>query len=49
MYTLEDVRNEYDRLDKMLGIDTSKIELKVSKGFRTAGLFQVKRDKKQKN
>lgn len=46
MYTLEDVRKEYDRLDALLGIDTKNVELKISKGFRTAGLFQVKRDKK---
>lgn len=31
MYTLEDVRREYDRLDKLMGIDTSAIELRVSK------------------
>ena len=48
MYTLEDVREEYDRLDALLGIDTKNVELKISKGFRTAGLFQVKRDKKTK-
>ena len=48
MYTLEDVRKEYDRLDALLGIDTKNVELKISKGFRTAGLFQVKRDKKNK-
>ena len=46
MFTLEDVRKEYDRLDALLGIDTKNVELKISKGFRTAGLFQVKRDKK---
>lgn len=49
MYTLEDVRKEYDRLDTLLGINTSNVELKISKGFRTAGLFEVRRDKKTKD
>ena len=31
MYTLEDVRKEYARLDRKIGIDTSAIELKISK------------------
>lgn len=31
MHTLEEVRAEYDRLDKLLGIDTSGIELKISR------------------
>ncbi len=30
-YTLEDVRREYDRLDRLCGVDTRGIELKVSK------------------
>lgn len=49
MYTLENVRKEYDRLDTLLGINTSNVELKISKGFRTAGLFEVRRDKKTKD
>ena len=31
MYTLEDVRKEYARLDRIIGIDTSAIELKISR------------------
>ncbi len=31
LYTLEDVRREYDRLDGLCGVDTRGIELKVSK------------------
>jgi hypothetical protein len=30
MHSLEEVRAEYDRLDKFLGIDTSCVELKIS-------------------
>lgn len=37
MYTLEDVRKEYDRLDKMLGIDTSNVPIKKMKGFTCYG------------
>lgn len=29
-YTLEDIREEYDRLDAICGIDTSEIKLKIS-------------------
>lgn len=43
MFTLEDVRKEYDRLDALLGIDTSYIDLKVGRGFRTAGKFEVRK------
>ena len=43
MYTLEDVRKEYDRLDALLGIDTRYIDLKFGRGFRTAGKFEVRK------
>ena len=39
MYTLADVRNEYDRLDEYLGISTKNIKLTVSKRMtRTYGM-----------
>ena len=42
MHTLEEVRAEYDRLDRLLGIDTSEIELRVSKrAVRQLGSFRV--------
>ena len=31
MHSLEEVRAEYDRLDRLFGVDTSGIELKISK------------------
>lgn len=31
MHSLEEVRAEYDRLDRLCGIDTSGIELRISK------------------
>lgn len=31
MHSLEEVRAEYDRLDRLCGLDTSGIELKISK------------------
>lgn len=41
MHTLEEVRAEYDRLDALLGIDTSGIELKISKrAVRQLGCFR---------
>ena len=41
MHTLEEVRAEYDRLDKLLGIDTSGIELKVSnRAMKQLGSFR---------
>jgi len=40
MHSLDEVRAEYDRLDKLLGIDTSAIELKVStRSVRQLGNF----------
>lgn len=42
MHSLEEVRAEYDRLDRMLGIDTSGIELKVSgRAVRQLGSFRA--------
>ena len=41
MHTLEEVRREYDRLDRLVGIDTSGIELKISKrAVRQLGSFR---------
>ena len=41
MHTLSEVRAEYDRLDKLLGIDTSAIELKVStRALKQLGSFR---------
>ena len=41
MHTLEEVRREYDRLDRLVGADTSKIELKISKrAVRQLGTFR---------
>ena len=41
MHTLEEVRREYDRLDALIGIDTSAIELKISKrAVRQLGSFR---------
>lgn len=31
MHTLEELRREYDRLDRLVGIDTTGVELKISK------------------
>ncbi len=31
MHSLEDIRKEYDRLDKLSGLDTSKVEIEISK------------------
>ena len=42
MHTLEEVRREYDRLDRLVGIDTSGIELKISKrAVRQLGSFRA--------
>ena len=41
MYSLEQVRAEYDRLDKLLGIDTSAVELKISnRAMKQLGSFR---------
>lgn len=45
MHTLEEVRREYERLDAVLGIDTSAIELRISKrAVRQLGSFRVLRE-----
>ncbi len=42
MHTIQEIRAEYDRLDRMLGIDTSGIELRISKrAVRQLGSFRV--------
>lgn len=42
MHTLEEVRAEYRRLDRLIGIDTSQIELKISKrAVRQLGSFRA--------
>lgn len=41
MHTLEEVRTEYDRLDRIVGIDTSGIELRISgRAVRQLGSFR---------
>ena len=42
MHTLDEVRAEYDRLDRLLGIDSSGVELCVSRrAVRQLGSFRV--------
>ena len=44
MHSLEEVRAEYDRLDRLCGIDTSGIELKISKrAVKQLGSFRSPR------
>ena len=44
MHTLSEVRAEYDRLDRLLGIDTRSIELKISsRAVRQLGSFRAPR------
>lgn len=44
MHTLAELRAEYNRLDKLLGIDTSGIELRVStRAVRQLGSFRASR------
>ncbi len=41
MHSLDEIRAEYARLDKLLGIDTSHIELKISqRALRQLGCFR---------
>ena len=41
MHTLDEARREYDRLDRLVGVDTSKIELKISRrAVRQLGSFR---------
>ena len=44
MHSLEEVRAEYDRLDRLCGVDTSGIELKISKrAVKQLGSFRCLR------
>lgn len=44
MHSLEEVRAEYDRLDRLCGVDTSGIELKISKrAVKQLGSFRCPR------
>jgi predicted SprT family Zn-dependent metalloprotease len=41
MHSLEEIREEYDRLDKICGVDTSKVELVISnRGVKRLGSFR---------
>ena len=41
MHTLEEIRAEYDRLDRLCGVDTSAIEITISRrGVRRLGSFR---------
>lgn len=43
MYTVEDIRKEYDRLDALLGVDTRHIELSISGRLSSKlGYFKIK-------
>ena len=42
-YTIEDIRREYDRLDAITGVDTRRVDIRVSKRMtRKLGEFSVK-------
>ena len=42
MHSLDEVRDEYDRLDRLIGVDTRGIELKLSKrAVRQLGSFRA--------
>lgn len=45
MYTLQDVENEYRRLDQILGVDTSNIELVRYTGSTSAGYCSIHKGK----
>ena len=41
MHTLEEIRAEYDRLDRLCGVDTSAVEIAISRrGVRRLGSFR---------
>ena len=41
MHTLEEIRAEYDRLDRLCGVDTSAVEITISRrGVRRLGSFR---------
>lgn len=41
MYNIEDVTREYRRLDKILGIDTSEIQITYCKGASRGGCCKI--------
>ena len=48
MYTLEDVRAEYDRLDTLCKVDTSAIQLRISsRGIRRYGFCSFRKEGKK--
>ena len=40
MHTVEDIRREYDRLDKICRVDTSRMEIKLNNARKCLGSFQ---------
>ena len=41
MHTLEEIRTEYDRLDRLCGVDTTGVEIVLSRrGVRRLGSFR---------
>ena len=42
MHTIEDIRLEYNRLDRICSVDTSKIELKLNNAQKRLGSFSYK-------
>ncbi len=42
MHTIEDIRREYDRLDRICSVDTSKIILKLNNAQKRLGSFTYK-------
>ena len=51
-FGIDDIRKEYDRLDRLTGVDTSKVAIRISKRmtrrlgeYKTSGsLFKIKRE-----
>ncbi len=42
MYTIQDIRAEYDRLDRIMGIDSSDVEIRISRSsVRQLGCFRT--------
>lgn len=42
MYTIDDIRCEYDRLDRICAVDTSKIAIKLNNAQKRLGSFSYK-------
>ena len=42
MHTIEDIRREYDRLDRICAVDTSKIEIRLNNAQKRLGSFSYK-------